>query len=82
MANGRPARTVLQVLDMRDPHTGLSGMSRTVGFTASIGAQWLGSGEIDKRGLLSPTSDVPYEPLVRELERRGIAVASDVTFLD
>ncbi len=81
-ADGRPARAVLQVLDLRDPKTGLSGMSRTVGFTASIGAQWLGAGTIKKRGLLSPTSDVPYEPFVRELERREIAVASDLTFID
>jgi saccharopine dehydrogenase-like NADP-dependent oxidoreductase len=81
-ARGRRARAVLQVLDQRDPRTGLSGMSRTVGFTASIAAQWLGSGTIEKRGLLSPTSDVAYEPLVHELARRGIVVESDFAFVD
>ena len=42
---------LLQVIDRRDLETGLTAMNRTVGFTASIGAQMLGVGSIAKRGL-------------------------------
>ena len=54
-------------------------MSRTVGYTASIGAQMIGSGVLAKRGLLSPLGDVPYAHLVDELARRGIQVTFEVT---
>jgi saccharopine dehydrogenase-like NADP-dependent oxidoreductase len=41
-------------VDRRDTETGLLAMQRTVGFTASIGAQLLLRGDIRARGLLSP----------------------------
>jgi saccharopine dehydrogenase-like NADP-dependent oxidoreductase len=53
-------------------------MSRTVGFTASIGAQLIGRGAIAKRGLLSPVTDVPYDVLVGELAKRNIQITSAV----
>jgi saccharopine dehydrogenase-like NADP-dependent oxidoreductase len=72
--DGRPARAVHQVIDRRDLATGLTAMSRTVGFTAGIGAQMIVDGRIAGRGVLSPVRDVPYEPLVGELRRRHIEV--------
>ena len=72
---GRPARIVFDVLDRKDLETGFTAMSRTVGFTASIGAQMILSEAIRKRGLLSPVRDVPYEPFVAELAARGIMVS-------
>jgi saccharopine dehydrogenase-like NADP-dependent oxidoreductase len=51
-------------------------MSRTVGYTASIGAQMIACGQIAKPGLLSPVNDVPYDLLIRELQKRGIQVTS------
>ncbi|GAB4404730.1 MAG: saccharopine dehydrogenase family protein [Anaerolineales bacterium] len=75
---GRRYRALYQVIDRRDLATGFMAMNRTVGFTASIGAQMLGSGELSARGLLSPVRDVPYQPFVRELRKRGIEVTSDV----
>lgn len=74
MQAGRSKRIVFQVLDYRDLETGLLAMQRTVGFTASIGAQMLVRGEIPGRGLLSPLRDVPAEPLFAALGRRGILV--------
>jgi saccharopine dehydrogenase-like NADP-dependent oxidoreductase len=71
---GRPKRGVLQLIDRRDLDTGITAMGRTVGFTASIGAQMIGSGEITARGVLSPLTDVPFEAFRRELERRNISV--------
>jgi saccharopine dehydrogenase-like NADP-dependent oxidoreductase len=74
--DGERRRVLHQVIDMRDLETGHTAMSRTVGYTASIGAQMIVSGQITKRGLLSPVNDVPYAPLVRELKQRGIQVTS------
>jgi saccharopine dehydrogenase-like NADP-dependent oxidoreductase len=71
---GRAAREVLEVIDRRDLRTGLTAMSRTVGFTASIGAQMIASGEVARRGVLSPLRDLPYDRFCAELARRGILV--------
>ena len=49
-------------------------MNRTVGFTASIAAQMVLSGEIRKPGVLSPISDIPGERVLEELKLRNIQV--------
>ncbi len=72
--DGEKKRVVYQVIDRRDLETGFTAMSRTVGYTASIGALMIGSGNITKRGLLSPVNDVPYAPFVQELGKRGIRI--------
>ncbi|MFN2221351.1 MAG: saccharopine dehydrogenase family protein [Candidatus Promineifilaceae bacterium] len=74
--DGRPARVVTQLIDRRDLDTGFTAMNRTVGFTASIGAQLIGRGTIDKRGLLSPVTDVPCDIVVDELAKRDIHITS------
>lgn len=71
-------RVVVQMIDRRDLQTGFTAMSRTVGYTASIGAQMIASGKITKRGLLTPVNDIPYEDLTRELAKRGIRITSEV----
>jgi lysine 6-dehydrogenase len=71
---GRRSHTVRQVIDKRDLTTGFTAMSRTVGYTASIGAQMIGTGVITKRGLLTPVADVPYDAFVEHLGARGILV--------
>jgi lysine 6-dehydrogenase len=77
--NGEKKRVVYQVIDRRDLQTGFTAMSRTVGYTASIGAQLIASGQIDQRGLLSPVTDIPYELLASELGKRNIQITSEVT---
>lgn len=76
--DGRRARAVYQMIDRRDLKTGFTAMNRTVGFTASIGAQLIGRGAIARPGLLSPVTDVPYDVLVEELAKRGIQITSRV----
>ncbi len=56
----------------RDLETGTFAMAKGVGFTAGIVARMLASGAITARGLLNPAVDVPYEPFMRALSRRGI----------
>jgi lysine 6-dehydrogenase len=47
-------------------------MSRTVGYTASIGAQMIVEKKIPKCGVISPVFDVPYESFAEELRKRNI----------
>ncbi len=72
--DGIRKRILYHVIDRRDLNTGLLAMQRTVGFTASIGAQMILRGDIRKRGLLSPITDVPAQVFFEELRRRGILV--------
>jgi saccharopine dehydrogenase-like NADP-dependent oxidoreductase len=76
---GKKMRAILQIIDRRDLTTGFTAMNRTVGFTASIGAQLIGSGRITKRGLLSPLRDIPYEIFKQELAKRNIHVSEEIT---
>ena len=71
-------RFIYQVIDRRDLETGFTAMSRTVGYTASIGAQLIGSGKLTKRGLLSSINDVPYELLAQELMKRDVQITSRI----
>jgi saccharopine dehydrogenase-like NADP-dependent oxidoreductase len=72
--DGQKKRLIYQVIDWRDLDTGLFAMQRTVGFTASIGAQMILRGDIQKRGLLSPITDVPAQVFFEELRQRGIVI--------
>lgn len=69
---GAPSRIVHEVIDRLDTRTGLSAMSRLVGFTASIGARMIARGDIAGAGLLSPLTDVPFAPLMDALAACGI----------
>lgn len=74
LKDGQRKRVIYQMVDRRDLDTGLLAMQRTVGYTASIGAQMILSGQIQKRGLLTPTRDIPSDIFMAELERRGIKI--------
>lgn len=72
--DGKRKRVIYQVIDRRDAETGLLAMQRTVGYTISTGAQMILRGDIQKRGLLSPLTDVPLDLFFSELQKRGIKV--------
>jgi saccharopine dehydrogenase-like NADP-dependent oxidoreductase len=72
--DGSQKRLTYEVIDYRDLETGLFAMNRTVGFTASIAAQMVLSGEIRRPGVLSPIAHVPAERVLAQLETRGIRV--------
>ena len=74
LKDGRRRRVLSQVVDLRDLESGLLAMNRTVGYTASIGAQMILRGDIRKRGLLSPLTDIPTNTFFTELRQRGIRV--------
>ena len=74
LKNGERRQVVYELTDVRDLETGLMAMNRTVGYTASIGVQMVLRGDITKRGLLSPLTDVPFDRLLAELSGRGISI--------
>jgi saccharopine dehydrogenase-like NADP-dependent oxidoreductase len=71
---GKRRRVIYQVIDRRDLRTGFTAMTRTTGYTTSIGAQMILRGDIQKRGVLTPVRDVPFEIFSDELRKRGIRV--------
>lgn len=74
LKQGCRRRITYEVIDYRDLETGLFAMNRTVGFTASIAAQLVLSGEVRRPGVLSPIRDVPGKRVLEELQRRDIQV--------
>jgi saccharopine dehydrogenase-like NADP-dependent oxidoreductase len=74
LKGGKRTRVIYQVIDRRDLTTGFTAMTRTVGYTTSIGAQMILRGDIQKRGVLTPLRDVPFEIFSDELRKRGIQV--------
>jgi len=74
LKDNKQRRIIYQMIDRRDLSTGLFAMQRAVGYTASIGAQMILSGQIQKRGLLTPTRDIPSDIFISELEKRGMRI--------
>jgi len=74
LKGGRKKRMTTTLMIERDLKTGLFAMSIGVGYTASIVAQMIGSGQITPKGVLNPATDVPYGPFMAELSKRGIEV--------
>lgn len=72
--NGKSVELIYEMVDERDLETGLFAMNKTVGYTASIVAQMVGNKTITKPGVLSPTTDIPYEMFIKAIEKRGITI--------
>jgi len=81
MKDGKKKRVIYQLVDERDLATGFTAMSRTVGYTISLGAQLICSGKITKKGILSPVHDVPFDILKQELEKKGIIISTKSEFI-
>lgn len=74
LKNGQRRRIVYDMSDVRDLETGLMGMNRSVGYSASIGAQMILRGDILRRGVISPLTDVPADVFLKELQARGFTI--------
>lgn len=72
--NSRKVRVVYQLIDYRDLSTGFTAMQRTTGFTASIGAQMILRGDISRKGIIFPGTDIPFNVFQAELEKRGMKI--------
>jgi len=76
--DGQKKKMTCDLLIERDLKTGLFAMSLGVGYAASMVAQMIGRGEIQKRGILSPVTDIPYEPFTKGLMKRGIRIEEKI----
>lgn len=75
--NGKPARSISQIIDYRDSGTGYTAMQRTVAFPMSIAAQMIVDGRLGKRGIIDP-SDVPFAAFAAELSKRGLNITKRI----
>lgn len=80
--DGRKAEIVYDALDKYDENNQMTAMMRTTGFPASIVAQLLATGVIDKPGAYPVETGVPPEPFLAEMKKRGLNLTSRFTFLD
>ena len=78
LKDNKRVRIVNQLIDYRDLRSGFTAMSRTVGFTASIGAELLATGAVDKQGIAHAIRDIPFDTMKRLLAKRGIVLTSEV----
>jgi lysine 6-dehydrogenase len=58
----------------RDLMTGLMAMSMGVAYPACIAAEMIVRGDITRKGVLSPVTDVPFDLFMDQLNKRGIKV--------
>jgi saccharopine dehydrogenase-like NADP-dependent oxidoreductase len=54
--------------------TGLMAMSMGVAYPACIAAEMIVRGDITRKGVLSPATDVPCDLFIDQLNNRGIKV--------
>jgi len=82
LKGGRWKTIITDLYIERDLGTGLLAMNLSVGYSASIVAHMIGSGQITKKGVLSPIADIPYDIFMMELSRCGIVVKEESYFDD
>jgi len=72
--DGKRQTMTCSLLIERDLSTGLMAMNMGVAYPACIAAEMIVNGEISKKGVLSPATDVPCELFLDRLKTRGIEV--------
>jgi len=75
--NGKKMRIDYYMWDEADTRNGISSMGRVTGFSAAIGAMFIGRGEIEKKGIVAPEDAIEgklYQKFLNELGKRNITV--------
>ena len=81
--DGKEARVDYYLWDEADMENGISSMGRVTGYSAAIGAVYVGRGEISTRGIVPPEDAIPsalYMDYVGALAARGIHVLEKVSW--
>ncbi len=81
--DGKDARVDYYLWDEMDVENGISSMGRVTGYSAAIGAVYVGRGEIATRGIVPPEDAIPsdlYTAYVQDLAKRGIDVLEKVSW--
>jgi len=83
--NGRRTKIDYYLWDEADAHNGLSAMARVTGFSAAIGALFIGRGRITNKGITPPEDCIKeelYGAYMDELEMRNIRVMEQIEVID
>src|SRR5690606_23315769 len=72
--DGKPVRTVFQLIDRYDAEHRISAMMRTTGFSLSITGQMQADGRVTAKGVHTPDEAMPFRGYIDELARRGIMI--------
>jgi saccharopine dehydrogenase-like NADP-dependent oxidoreductase len=75
---GRQQMLTYSLVIERDLATGLMAMSMGVAYPACVAAEMIVSGEITKKGVLSPATDVPCDLFMDQLKKKGIEINKTV----
>ncbi len=83
--DGKPAEVHSYLWDEADTENGISSMARVTGFSAAIGAAFIGRGMITEKGIVPPEDCFKgevYDRFMQELDRRDIDVLEEIKFVD
>lgn len=80
--DNQKVRFTSSMLIERDLNTGITAMSKGVGYTAAIVARMLATGMIKEKGMLSPLKHIPAEPFFEQLKSRGIQIDEATTIIE
>lgn len=72
--SGKQQILTCSLLIERDLMTGLMAMSMGVAYPACIAAEMIVRGDITRKGVLSPATDVPCDLFMSQLNKRGISI--------
>lgn len=78
IAKGKKGTITYDMVDRYDEENGVTSMGKATGYTGSIVAQMVGSGEIAGKGVVPPETAVQgrrVDSLVSELGRRGVRIS-------
>jgi len=78
---GKCETHIFEMIDPYDSEKKYTSMAKTTSFPTSVAAQMILSGKISQRGSLFPEdifNDELYQPLMDELEKRGVVVTHEV----
>ena len=76
--DGRPTAIQIDIFDKQDPETGFTSMERLTGFSASIIAQEVAQGRVEK-GAVRYENAMTGTAFLQELLRRGIEIRIKMT---
>ena len=74
VSRGKQQILTCSLMIERDLATGLMAMSMGVAYPACIAAEMIVKGDITRKGVLSPATDVPCDLFMDQLNRRGIRI--------
>ena len=79
---GKKARMTSTMVIKRDLDTGIMGMDKAAGYTASTVAKMITKGTITPKGVLSAAAHIPAQPFIESLDQKGIQIKEELVVLE